>query len=56
MLVVTPNKGEAGKRTDKPPIIQPRAKIAKTEPEVRILRSKWIPSGQYKVFKHLDHR
>ena len=54
--MVTPDKGEARKRTNKPPIIQPQAKIAKTEPEVRILKSKWIPPGNYEVFEHLDER
>ena len=54
--VAAPDKGEAGKRTKKPPIIQPWAKIAKTAPEVRILRDKWILPGDYEVFEHLDER
>ena len=49
--VVTPGKEEVGKRTNRPPIIQPQAKIAKTEPEVRILKCKWILPGQYKEFE-----
>ena len=59
---VTPDKGEAvkapawGKRTDEPPIIQPWAKIAKTEPEARILKSRWIPPRQYELYEHLDNR
>ena len=56
VAVVAPDKGKAGKRTNKPPIVQPWAKITKTEPEVRILKSKWIPPGSYKEFEHLDHR
>ena len=54
--VVTPDKREVGKRTDGPLIIQPQAKIVKTEPEVRILKSKWILTGQYKWFEHLDKK
>ena len=54
--VVTPDKGEAAKRTNKPPIIQPRAKITKMEPEVRILKGKWILTGDYGVFEHLDEK
>ena len=56
MAVVTPDKGKAGKRTEKPPIIQPWTNIMKTEPEARILWSQWIPPGFKEEFEHLDHR
>ena len=60
--VVTPDKGEVGKvptqgkRSNRPRIIQPRAKITKTEPEERSLKSKWYLPEQRKWFKHLDKK
>ena len=62
VAIVTPNQGKAGKRTEKPPITQPRAKIAKREPEASTPTSTRIPLGRYwefegvKEFEHLDHR
>ena len=62
---ITPDKGETrkapgwGEWTNNSPSVQPWAKIAKTEPEkpeTRILKSRWIPSRQYELYKHLDHR
>ena len=60
--IVTPDKGEVvkaptqGKRNDDPPIIQPWAKIVKTEPEDRTLKSKYYTLEQHKWFEHLDAR
>ena len=63
---ITPDKGETrkapgwGKCTNNYLIVQPWANIANTEPEepeVRILKSRWIPGGvQYELYEHLDHR
>ena len=56
VAVVTPNKGKLEKRTKKPPIIQPWAKITKTELEARIPTSKWIHLGCKEELEHLGYR
>ena len=59
---MTPEKEKAGKRTLEPPTTQPQAKIAKTEPEARVVYTDRIPLGNYwefssaAGFEHLDHR
>ena len=59
---MTPEKEKAGKRTLEPPTTQPQAKIAKTEPEARVVYTDRIPLGNYwefssaAGFEHLDYR